>query len=650
MPAKRFFHMSAAVAFVLCMVTARPSSAAWPPDPYANIPICTASGIQTIPRMVADGTGGAIITWLDNRAGTSNIYARRISADGFPLWSADGEAICTATGGQHVATLCSDEVGGAIIVWGDARSGTGDIYSQRVSANGTVLWTTDGVAVCAATGHQWEPAIVSDGTGGAIIAWEDRRSGTPHIYAQRVSAKGNALWAPNGIPMCIAAVGQVLPLATADGTNGAIVGWEDYRSGSGNADIYAQRVSADGTTMWPADGVIVRAAVIGEAHLPRAIPDGASGAFFTWQDNHLGDWDIYAQHVSGGGVPLWTSDGKPVCTAAGVQGHPAIAPDGASGAIITWIDGGRSPTFDIYAQRVSADGVPLWMADGMRICTASRDQLDPRIISDRIGGAIIAWLDSRDGHNHIYAQQVDAYGYRLWTDNGLAICAVDPGQGPPDIAPNGAGGAVIAWEDARNEASRNSDIYAQTFEPDLSTGTVASLVNSDAQPDRIQLTWHSGGHPGIVAKVYRRTADEDWTPLAAITADGDGYLRYEDRTVATGTRYGYRLGIMDAGSEVFAGEVWITAENLRFALDGVRPNPALGGQLTVSFVLPSAVSAKVELLDIAGRRVAEHEVGSLGPGRHAVDLTANTRLAPGVYFVRLRQGESLLATRVAVLN
>jgi hypothetical protein len=187
--------------------------------------------------------------------------------------------------------------------------------------------------------------------------------------------------------------------------------------------------------------------------------------------------------------------------------------------------------------------------------------------------------------------------------------------------------------------------------PDAPTAALASLVTVETQADHIRLTWFSAGNPGTVATVYRRAGGEDWAPLGAIAADGAGYLRYEDRAVSAGARYGYRLGIFDGDAEVFAGEVWATAAGrLDFTLDAVRPNPTQGGPLTVRFVLPSAARARLELLDIGGRRVAEREVGSLGPGRHAVDLEPPTRLAPGVYFLRLRQGGELRTTRVAVLN
>jgi hypothetical protein len=81
--------------------------------------------------------------------------------------------------------------GGAIVTWQDDRTASLDIYAQRISATGTAQWTADGVALCTATGAQESARIVSDGVGGAIATWADFRSGTSYdVYAQRVTPFG----------------------------------------------------------------------------------------------------------------------------------------------------------------------------------------------------------------------------------------------------------------------------------------------------------------------------------------------------------------------------------------------------------------------------------------------------------------------------
>ena len=89
---------------------------------------------------------------------------------------------------------------------------------------------------------------------------------------------------------------------------------------------------------------------------------------------------------------------------------------------------------------------------------------------------------------------------------------------------------------------------------------------------------------------------------------------------------------------------------LAFALEGVRPNPTKGNDLNVAFVLPTGAAARLELLDLSGRRVLAREVGSLGAGRHVVNLAEGRKVAPGMYWVGLTQGAKRNATRVVVIE
>lgn len=100
-------------------------------------------------------------------------------------WGASGLVVCSASGSQSALTICTDGAGGAIVAWQDYRSGSNnDIYAQRITAAGVVQWTANGVPICTSTGSQVAPAIAPDGTGGAIIAWSDDRNNSHYdIYA-----------------------------------------------------------------------------------------------------------------------------------------------------------------------------------------------------------------------------------------------------------------------------------------------------------------------------------------------------------------------------------------------------------------------------------------------------------------------------------
>src|SRR5262252_5414701 len=156
-------------------------------------------------------------------------------------WPACGRGIAVAPGSQQHSAIATDGAGGAIVVWQDQRGPSVNIFARRVLATGEpdAAWPVEGRALLtdpAALGtdvEQDSPAIVSDGRGGAIVAWQDNRSpltGTD-LYAQHALAKGvvDPRWPVNGAPVCTAAGAQQFLAITATGS-GAIITWQDDRS------------------------------------------------------------------------------------------------------------------------------------------------------------------------------------------------------------------------------------------------------------------------------------------------------------------------------------------------------------------------------------------------------------------------------------
>jgi hypothetical protein len=450
-----------ALALLAPGLAARPSAAAWPHDPNSgNVPVCTAALGQLYPVTVPDAAGGAIVVWATSAIeGNFHLYAQRISATGAPLWTTDGVALCTATGGQSVPVIASDGAGGALVTWSDYRSGSADIYAQRINAAGATQWAANGVALCTATGNQSSPSIVADGAGGAIVSWYDPRDGNAHIYAQRVNAVGATQWTANGVALCTATGNQVNPAIATDDAGGAIVLWRDTRSGTIN--IYAQRVSAAGAPQWTTNGLRVCTAA-GSQDYAALVADGSGGALVSWIDERSAGSDVYAQRVGSGGVLQWGGSGIAVCTATNAQFAPVLVSDGSGGAIIAWLDG-RSVSYEPYAQRVNAGGARLWATDGIPLCAASGVRGLPTIASDGAGGAIVAWQDSRSGAgSDIYAQRASATGAALWTWDGVPVSTALGDQAAPVIATDASGGAIVAWHDSRGGTS--TDIYAQRIE------------------------------------------------------------------------------------------------------------------------------------------------------------------------------------------
>jgi len=346
-----------------------------------------------------------------------------------------------STGGnKYEPVLCTDGGNGAIITWGGNYTNV-DIYARHVSGTGTLSWgNADGLHVCYTDSTQWHPVIVADGAGGAIIAWEDWRNGTTKpsitnsdIYAKRIDASGATVWGGSfGIPVCDTTFNQTYPVMISDGAGGAIVAWLDSRTGG--PGIYAQKISSNGTMSWASNGNLVRST---SCENVRLATDGSGGAYIVWNTNNglpgtnAGSQNVVAQLVNAAGVLQWPTVGKSISTASGTQWRPDIinTPDG--GAIIAWGDYKNSTTSDIYAQKVDTAG-PLWTVNGTQVSTAACGQGRANITGDGCNGAIVTWMDQRGNcsTSDIYAQNINADS-TLGGTSGSIGCPIVP---PPHAA------------------------------------------------------------------------------------------------------------------------------------------------------------------------------------------------------------------------
>ena len=644
------------------LLVALPAHAAWAPG---GIPLCTATGNQYASDAVSDGAGGVVVVFSDGV-----IFAQRVTFDGATGsgWPGDGSAVSHSAGSCINAHAAADGHGGAIVVWEDSRTDVADLYAQHVLGSGVIdpAWPPVDLPIAVGPFNQYTNAVASDGVGGALVVWQDDRNGAvdPHldIYAQRIGPGGTTLWTANGVPVCIATGDQWLPKVAADGLGGAYLAWVDQRGSVRR--VYAQHLTASGDLApgWPADGIPVGSAgAVGAQRDVALAPDGEGGVLIAWSGSK--NQAVYHTFVlrlgpSGAVAPGWPALGTQLCDVLQTQDQPQVVSDRAGGAIVAWQDfrdiSNPMVSYHIYAQRVNAAGARQWALNGVPVCTAPGSQGPPVAVSDHVGGVIVAWQDGRAGSDgaDIYALRLTTAGVPApgWDPDGTALCTQPGGQSSPVIVADGLSGAVVAWTDSRPAPRFQApDIYAAKTLDDVPVPVLASLVSATAEPDRVRIAWWVPS-AGMAVHVWRRIAGGLWSQDEALISAGDGSLAFEDRAVEPGTTYDYRLGLGADGSEPFAGEARLTVPGSpAFALEGAEPNPAADG-LTLAFSLPDDAPASLEVLDVTGRVRVARSVAHLGAGRHVVRVAEAGALPPGVYYIRLTRAGRALTTRAALVR
>jgi hypothetical protein len=444
--------------------------ASWPNDPLVNVPLCNAAGNQggNTLAVVPSIEGGAIVAWTDQRFVDGDIYAQRINGVGEVQWTVDGVPVCDAADIQMNVLGVSDGQGGAILAWSDMRDGEADVYAQRIDADGNLMWptgspSTDGVPVCDTADHQTWVMIVSDGAGGAIVAWEQGVM-TSALYAQRLDENGDIQWPENGVVVSDAIGLQTDPRMISDGAGGALLAWTDGRdTANTNFNVYAQRLSASGDTHWAGDLQVC--AEDGAQWRPAIAADGAGGMFVAWEDVRSSeDWAIWAQHIGGSGAVYWPAGGIMLAdnTMSGQRNLQGAA-DGLGGAVFVWMDLRNYPVSgrDIYAQRVTAAGA-MWPAGGVMLCAAGQNQAAPAIGSPAPGTVLVSWTDYRDDpvRSDLYGLTILDGTTLIGPPHGYEISTAAYSQYGSAVGRMTSGDALIVWQDSRNLAT-GVDLYAQ---------------------------------------------------------------------------------------------------------------------------------------------------------------------------------------------
>ncbi|MEO5619150.1 MAG: T9SS type A sorting domain-containing protein, partial [Candidatus Eisenbacteria bacterium] len=321
------------------------------------------------------------------------------------------------------------------------------------------------------------------------------------------------------------------------------------------------------------------------------------------------------------------------------------------GLLLAWQDSRTYPA-RAFVHRLRSDGTraPGWQAGGNPISDVPGYQAAPRLAPDGKGGAFVAFEEAFDGDG--YVQHVTVGGTRAmgWPSTGLPL--VDPSLNGSQVGlfatPDGSGGAIVVWNDYRNGVQ--DQIYAQRYSGDNITAALTSLVRFEALPDRVTLLWSRGDDAPLEVRVERRRGAEGWSVLNHADFTVTGSLEYEDRSVQPGERYGYRLAWTDASGEGHTAETGVQVPlAIALGLHGLRPNPAVG-ELLVAFSLPGPGATTVEVLDLGGRVVRKRDVSALGTGHHVQRMDDGERLHPGVYWMRLIHDGRTLTAKGMVLR
>jgi len=536
------------------------------------------------------------------------------------------------------------------------------LLAPRALADGIPLGPTPGEA------HS-RPLVLPDGAGGVVVVYQ---SANGRVGAVRLDAdaapSGSPVFDPSPVPFALESTGPTRAWLTGTGRvlvasdnakagDAALMRFEPdgsptagYPLGLGMPLLHPAFVTGDaGRTLVIAMGTdgtshwTVRTAVLGSSgglessqqyasnlqffnsDRMAATTDGAGGliAVMPYYDAmQTGSKDLCVFRLAADGSTPWGVQPRPLVNQPRDQVDPRIVPDGAGGAFMVWTDPrNNARSNDIYALRLDdmMQRPPGWFYYGVPVCDALGVQCQPRLVRDAVGGVWVAWLDQRAGadgdlrYSHMLGNGKLATGF---TTAGSILCAAPGVQRELEIAADGAGGFFAVW---RDERSGSAELYVQHI--------MASGERSPAFP--------ADGQPFVLA-----AGVQDQPSIAALpTPAGRVVIAWRDARAGS-TRI-YAAALSDASS--LAAETPFPGA---LALSVASP---ARGEVVAMVTLPQRGEAEVQLLDVAGRSLAQTTLS--GPVRGArVTLASGSPLGAGLYFVHVRQGGEAATSRVSLLR
>jgi len=393
-----------------------------------------------------DGTSGFTV-WLDTRGEgfpPDDIYAQKVNADGSVVWTPNGLPVCTVDQAQFEMKLSPDGAGGLFVVWSDDRpSGWTAIYGQHISSDGTIQWAQDGIQLGANDNDQYQPNVHHISGGEFYLTHgEERRVGFDREYwlvVHRINGAGQQLWEPAGFP---ALEGIRIMSSALDGEGGVVVFGRIREDKEG---YRVQRVLSNQTLAWDNPVEIL-------ANLPNF---SSSRRFFTYDGDGVGgiliafytEGTLRLVRVAGDGSMPWGPTGLLMSENIWNLELPSVVADGSGGAHIAWIED-ISPD-RLRIQHVLPDGTFAWTAGGVELPGKSFVYFgEPWIAPDGSGGLFASYKTGSD----IWAQQLNSNGQTLWDDKGDSGLELMDGF-EPKIGP-GAFGPIVFIDSGSGLISR----------------------------------------------------------------------------------------------------------------------------------------------------------------------------------------------------
>lgn len=319
--------------------------------------VAAAAGFVAAPSVTGTGNEQAVVGWTEN----ASVRFQGLDQAGNPTWGL-GTLITPGTGTYSVGNVVAAPQAGAIASIIHQTGGFGSprlLLAQRFNSLGAPVWGASPVTVFGSGSLQFGafPECQSFDDGTSLFAWY---SSSPSLqcFVQRLDAQGQALFTPGGLAVSTnTSRSRTAPAAFLGADLHVYAYWRELSANQVESGIYGQRIAANGTRVWGAEGVELVPLSTQTVSQVGAVPGlslSSSAGIVSWVTTlTFGDDRVRAMLIS----PTGQISAGPVNVSAAASGKSRLASERTAApfsnrGVMAWSDS-RSDGGDIYVQDVS---------------------------------------------------------------------------------------------------------------------------------------------------------------------------------------------------------------------------------------------------------------------------------------------------------
>lgn len=435
--------------------------------------------------LAVDYDGNAIVAFQDERNVDLMPVAYKLDQSGNFIWGPDGivlhDSSATFELAPAIGVLSNNDV---VIAW-NATATKKWIAFQKITSDGNVSWSAAKTIKSNSKNYsRAQFAEIKDGT--ILISYIQETGSFPSItstiFVDHVDADGNPLWASPTKASTFSTSFFEWPAVISDGHGGAFVAFNSGAPGNLTIiDAFVQHIDSDGNKVLGPDGAEV--AVFTDNHrslsgISYLSDSDQLGVALKVLDNAQGQAGIYVQKLDASGNRLWGDTGYELLPLSSNDYHEPFGIQRANDAWMIAYTEGSVTSQEFKVVKFDLNGNLIW---NRVISAVGSNKYDATMGNYKNDELAVVWEDERNGSG-VYAQNIGGDGHL----GVIATAVSDMPVFPADLFPTLAHDQIFLACDERfiNGQFRISDLNGSTM---LSQSITRehSQINISALPDGI---------------------------------------------------------------------------------------------------------------------------------------------------------------------